>query len=110
MFGSRPKDGPVHARKRQVETAARRAQSGGFTFPLIDVTFVADFVPEFIFLLEKLFSSIVFVYNFSTTMIDSARIISYICVVRFQYPVLEQVFWFHNGIFFFVLSMATYLF
>ena len=90
----------MHARTQQVETAPRRAQSGGFTFPLIDVTFVADFVPGFIFLFEKLFASIVFVYNFSTTMIDSARIIFYICVVRFQYPVLEKVFWFHTGIFF----------
>ena len=33
------------------------------TLPLIDVTFVADFVPEFILLLEKSFSSIEFVYN-----------------------------------------------
>ena len=64
MFGSRPMDGPVQARRRQVESAAWRAQSGGFTLPLIDVTFVADFVPEFIVPLEKLFSSIVFVYNF----------------------------------------------
>ena len=64
MFGSRPEDGPVHARTQQVETAPRRAQSGGFTLPSVDVTFVADFVPEFILLLEKSFSSIEFVYNF----------------------------------------------
>ena len=64
MFGSRPYDSPVHPRTQQVETAPRRAQSGGFTLPLIDVTFVADFVPESKFLLEKLFSSIEFVYNF----------------------------------------------
>ena len=55
MFGSRPMDGPVPARTRQVETAARRAQSGGFTLPLIDVTYVADLVTGFIFLHKKLF-------------------------------------------------------
>ena len=54
----------MHARTQQVETAPRRAQSLHCRLPLIDVTFVADLVPGFIFLLEKSFSSIEFVYNF----------------------------------------------